>query len=112
MQDKLNSLVESFRIIRRNKRAFAGLIMLVIFLLMALIGPVLIKLDLTPDYINRFQPPSLRHILGTDYAGRDIFTLLVHGSRGYYAHRLFYGAFRYSACHIHRDCCRSDRRSV
>ena len=93
MLDKLNSLVESFRIIRRNKRAFAGFIMLIIFLIMALIGPVLIKLDLTPDYINRFQPPSLKHFLGTDYAGRDIFTLLVHGSRDIMLIAFFTGLF-------------------
>ena len=81
MKDKLDSLMESFNIIKANKRAFFGFIMLCLFLITALIGPVLIKLDLTPEYMNRFKPPSFQHILGTDYAGRDIFALLVHGSR-------------------------------
>jgi len=81
MSEKLASLVESFNIIRRNRRAFFGFIMLCLFLLTALIGPLIIPLDLTPNYINRFQPPSFKHFLGTDYAGRDILILLVHGSR-------------------------------
>ena len=51
------------------------------FLVTALIGPVLVPLDMTPDYVNRFQPPSAAHFLGTDYVGRDILTQLIHGSR-------------------------------
>ena len=81
MGPQLKSLMESYKIIRRNRRAFFGFIMLVIFLLMALVGPVVVPLDMTPDYMNRFQPPSGKHYLGTDYAGRDILAQLVHGSR-------------------------------
>ncbi|MCL6442849.1 MAG: ABC transporter permease [Alicyclobacillus sp.] len=33
------------------------------------------------NYAERFQPPSWQHILGTDYAGRDIFIQLVYGSQ-------------------------------
>lgn len=81
MKDKLHGAIEAFKIIQHNKRAFFGFIMLVIFLLTALFGPLLVKLDMTPDYMNRFLPPSLKHFLGTDYAGRDILALLIHGSR-------------------------------
>ncbi len=58
-----------------------GAILLALFGLTALFGPVLIPLDLTPDYELRFQPPGWPHLLGTDYAGRDILAQLVHGSR-------------------------------
>ena len=77
----LKSAMESLKIIQGNRRAFFGFIMLVLFLLTALIGPVTVSLDMTPDYLNRFQPPSLSHWLGTDYAGRDILAQLIHGSR-------------------------------
>jgi len=33
------------------------------------------------DVMNRFQPPSLQHWLGTDNLGRDIFSRIVLGSR-------------------------------
>jgi len=81
MTHSLKNLWSSFKIIQHNRRAFFGFIMLCIFFFMALLGPVLIPLDMTPDYINRFQPPSLSHALGTDYAGRDIFIQIIHGSR-------------------------------
>lgn len=33
------------------------------------------------DIINRLQPPSVKHLFGTDEGGRDIFTRLLHGAR-------------------------------
>jgi len=75
------NILESLKIIKNNRRAFFGFIMLVVFLLTALIGPEVVRLDMTPDYLNRFQPPSFSHFLGTDYAGRDILAQLIHGSR-------------------------------
>jgi len=77
----LKSAIESLKIIKGNRRAFFGFIMLLFFLLMALFGPLLVPLDMTPDYLNRFQSPSISHFLGTDYAGRDILAQLIHGSR-------------------------------
>ncbi len=59
----------------------AGLALLVFFALMATVGPLVVPLDMTPDYLQRFQPPNVHHWLGTDYAGRDIWAQLVHGSR-------------------------------
>ena len=42
-----NSMVMSFKILYRNKKAFVGFLILVVFLLMATVGPVFIKLDTT-----------------------------------------------------------------
>ena len=58
-----------------------GLSILAMFFLVALFGPSLIPLERTPDYEARFAPMSFQHPLGTDYAGRDVFAQLVHGSR-------------------------------
>jgi peptide/nickel transport system permease protein len=33
------------------------------------------------DTPNRFQPPSLQHIMGTDQFGRDLFSRILHGAR-------------------------------
>ena len=80
MKTLWRSIIESLGIISRNRRAFFGLLGVVFFILMATAGPLIIPLDMTADYVDRFQPPSLSHILGTDYAGRDIFQQIVHGS--------------------------------
>jgi len=75
------SIYEPFVIIRRNKRAFIGLIILIIFALMATVGPEVVPLDTTQRFEKRFQWPSLEHPLGTDHVGRDTFQQIVHGSR-------------------------------
>lgn len=35
----------------------------------------------TIDPTNLLQPPSASHLFGTDYFGRDVFTLVIYGSR-------------------------------
>lgn len=64
-----------------DRKMQIGVGVVLFFLLMATIGPILFPLDLTTDYANRFQQPSFEHILGTDFAGRDTWSMLVHGSR-------------------------------
>lgn len=76
-----SNIIEPLRIIYRNKRAFVGFLILLGFLLMATVGPEVVHLDPSYHYEKRFQPPSLKHPLGTDYAGRDVFAQVVHGSR-------------------------------
>ncbi len=77
----VESLKDKWNILKHNKRAFFGLVLLMLYLFMAVFGPYLIKLDMKINYLNRYQAPSLMHWLGTDYAGRDIFAQIVHGSR-------------------------------
>ncbi|MCD6310525.1 MAG: ABC transporter permease, partial [Candidatus Eremiobacteraeota bacterium] len=81
MKNTWQNIMESLAIIRGNRRAFFGFIGVLFFILMGTIGPVIIPLDMTADYMGRFQPPSFGHILGTDYAGRDILQQIIHGSR-------------------------------
>ncbi|MEG0774185.1 ABC transporter permease [Clostridium sp.] len=72
--------IKSFlRVICRNKQALIGLILLVMFAIMAIWG-VFVKVDMTVQYEQRYAAPSFQHILGTDYAGRDTFLQLVKGS--------------------------------
>lgn len=69
-----------FAVIWRNPLSRLGFIILMIFLLMAIFGPMLIP-NLKSDYANRLQPPSAAHWLGTDLAGKDVMLQLVLGSR-------------------------------
>jgi peptide/nickel transport system permease protein len=70
-----------------------GLLVLGLFFLVALVGPALIPLELSPDYEARFAPLSWQHPLGTDYAGRDVLAQLVHGSRDIFVIAFSTGAF-------------------
>jgi len=75
------SILEPLTIIWRNKEAFVGFLILLFFFLMATVGPEVVPLEMTSHYAQRYQPPSAVHLLGTDYAGRDVWALIVHGSR-------------------------------
>ena len=68
-------------VLRHNRRAALGLLLLLGFACMASMGPMLFPLETRSDYLLRFQAPSWAHWLGTDYAGRDTLAQLVHGSR-------------------------------
>lgn len=70
-----------WKILRRSPAATAGFFIVLIYALMATVGPMIIRYDPTPDLSKRFQPPSLKHPLGTDYAGRDTLAQIVLGSR-------------------------------
>lgn len=65
----------------RDRSGRIGLILIVLILLFALVGP-LISAD--PNKINvpdRFLAPSLSHFLGTDNLGRDLFARTAAGTR-------------------------------
>jgi peptide/nickel transport system permease protein len=54
---------------------------IVIFTLMAIIGPYLYPKNLPINPNNIYAGPSLAHPLGTDFEGADVLALLVTGSR-------------------------------
>jgi len=62
----------------------------------ALMATVLIHItpeQLVSDYSNRYLPPSFSHLMGTDFAGRDTFAMIVHGSRDVLSIGFFAGVF-------------------
>lgn len=77
----MNDLAAFWSRFRTNRPAVAGLIILVIVLVMAAIGPALYPTD-PFDMVGRpFQPPFGTYPLGTDVAGRDILAGILHGAR-------------------------------
>ena len=71
-----------WRRFRRNKAGMAGVIIIILFVLLALIGPSLVpytfnKIDLHSTYIH----PGRAHWFGTDLLGRDIWAQLWIGAR-------------------------------
>src|SRR5690606_19700858 len=67
----------------RNRLAVAGVIVLAIVMISALLAPWVSPYDpLKMVLLNPYAPPgSPGHALGTDNFGRDILARLIHGSR-------------------------------
>ena len=65
----------------------AGVTILLVFVLGALLAPVLTPYDpYAPDLANRLKPPVFHggewaHVLGTDFQGRDYLTRILYGAR-------------------------------
>ena len=76
----LNDL--SIKDLTSNTPALIAVILLVLLLLTAAIGPYLVTYDpLAMDLDSLKQPPGKAHLLGTDSKGRDILARVVFGSR-------------------------------
>jgi len=68
--------------LRKNPKGFLGFIILIIFVIMGLFADLIAPYD--PNEIvpgDRLEPPSLRHLFGTDQYGRDIYSRVIHGAR-------------------------------
>ena len=75
-------LQEAWERFRKNKMAVMGLIILVIFALLAIFGPFFSPHEYdAQDPANAYASFSLDHILGTDKFGRDVFVRLCYGAR-------------------------------
>lgn len=73
-----------WREFRRHRSGMAGLVVLTIFVLMALLAPLLADADglsVTRATGGVLEPPSASYPLGTDDNGRSVLTLLIWGSR-------------------------------
>jgi peptide/nickel transport system permease protein len=65
-----------------DRRALVGGIILILYILIALIGPKISPYDLNaPDLAIRMQAPSAAHWMGTDRIGRDVLTRIIAGSQ-------------------------------
>ncbi|MDK2866369.1 MAG: peptide/nickel transport system permease protein [Clostridiales bacterium] len=77
---KENQFIKQFL---KNKMGVVGFSMLVIFILIALFGPMIVQYDpqVFGERADVLNPPSAAHWLGTDDLGRDVFKALIVGSR-------------------------------
>ena len=67
---------------RKNKLALFGLVLLLLLIFMAIVGPYMTPYDYaTNDLANKNKAPSAEHWFGTDDLGRDIFTRTWEGAR-------------------------------
>ncbi len=73
---------EAFEMFRKNHAAVAGLILLFLIILGGLFGPTLYPGDPFEMVWAPFTPPGQEgYLLGTDYLGRDLLSMLIYGAR-------------------------------
>ena len=80
---KNSQLKEIWRRYKKNKSAMVGLVVLVIFALVAIFADVIVPYEkaIEQNGAVRLQGPNAEHWFGTDAFGRDTFARIVHGSR-------------------------------
>lgn len=81
-QDLVDTLRRTWRPIRRQRNALAGLVIVGLFVLLAVFAPWLALHD--PELQNlevALQGPSAEHWLGTDSFGQDVYSRLLYGAR-------------------------------
>ena len=77
-----NVMCDIIAFARSDRRAMVGGIVLILYIVVALLGPGISPYDLDkPDLSMRMQAPSWAHWLGTDRIGRDVLTRIVAGSQ-------------------------------
>jgi len=68
--------------LRRNKAALFGAILILIYLITALLAPVIFPgSPSAPNLMKSLERPSMEHPLGTDELGRSILGRIIYGSR-------------------------------
>jgi len=72
---------EIWSAIRHDKRALAGLCIIVSFATIGLLAPYVSPYDPFALLGAPYQPPSWKHILGTDNLGRDVLSQVIWGAR-------------------------------
>ena len=73
---------ETLREIMRRKLGVAGLIIISFIIILSLIAPLIAPYDPLDQRLDeRLQPPSSKHLMGTDKLGRDIFSRILYGGR-------------------------------
>lgn len=73
---------DAWRRLKLNKIAVLGMALIIIFVIMALIGPLICSSDpYVTDFMNTNQNPSSEHWFGTDAIGRDLWSRVWVGAR-------------------------------
>ena len=66
----------------KNKAALAGFLIILFFVFIAIFADFIAPYDpYEQSLYDRLQPPSGKHLFGTDDLGRDILSRIIYGAR-------------------------------
>jgi len=72
----------AWRRLLQRKSAVLGLVIIVLFVLIAIVAPLITPYDpAQQSWTSIRKPPSLQHWFGTDESGRDLFSRVIFGAR-------------------------------
>jgi peptide/nickel transport system permease protein len=72
---------EVLRILRQNRLAMTGIVIITLLIFLTLFGPALSRYNpVAIDMSARLQAPSLDHLFGTDDFGRDVLSRVLSGA--------------------------------
>lgn len=73
---------DAWRRLKMNKIAMLGLVIIIVFSIMAVVGPMMVPYQYNDNNLtNADKAPSAEHWFGTDTLGRDIFSRVWVGAR-------------------------------
>ena len=73
---------DALRRLLRNRPALVGMFFIAVFVLSAALAPVIAPYGpLEGALVDRLQPPTAAHLMGTDSQGRDEFSRVLYGSQ-------------------------------
>lgn len=70
-----------WRILKNDKPALFGGIIVGLYTLVAIFGPVFVHISSVQNEANAYAGPSLQHMLGTDALGQDVLSQIIVGCR-------------------------------
>jgi len=77
-----NKLLYILYLVKRNPLSILGMFFLCIFILAAILGPIITPYDPLDSQISEtFQPPTKEHWFGTDNTGKDVYSRVIAGAR-------------------------------
>lgn len=76
------TISDTIRVFNRNKTSWAGLVLLLFMVSLAVLAPWISPYDpIDQNILERLSPASAEHLLGTDHFGRDILSRILWGAR-------------------------------
>lgn len=70
-----------WRILRNDKGALVGGVIVAFYVLLAIFGPMFVQISNDQDANNAYQAPSMAHPLGTDSLGQGVMSQIIVGAR-------------------------------